>query len=159
MQFLGIIFIIGLVLEIISIIFVSKLIGGLATLIIIILSFLFGSWLIRRNAGIAQIMMAGTLYRAQGNMSMYELMWPIRIPIAGFLFMVPGFISSIIAILLLIPFKGKQLNQQSNIFTSFGGNFQQQYGSSKDDDDIIEGEFVVRRSKSNSNNKTIQHKE
>lgn len=158
MQFLGILFIIGIVLEIVSIIFVSKLIGGLATLIIIIVSFLFGSWLIRRNAGISQIMMASTLYRAQGNIAMYELMWPIRIPIAGFLLMIPGFISSIIAILLLIPFKGKQINQQSNIFTAFSGSFQQHNSNTKDDD-IIEGEFVVRSNKSNSNhNKTIQHK-
>lgn len=148
MQYLGFVFLVMLFLEILSIVLMVKVIGGLATFGLIILCFFLGLFMLRRTAGFSKVLMAGELLRGQGAMSFYQMMWPIRIPIAGFLLMLPGFVSSMGALLLLLPFKGKPVVQGSA--QGFGGRFGDNpfaAGQTQTrDDDVIEGDFVVRES-------------
>lgn len=145
MQYLGFVFLMMLFLEILSIVLMVKMIGGLATFGLIILCFILGLFMLRRTAGFSKVLMAGELLRGQGTMSFYQMMWPIRIPVAGFLLMLPGFASSITALLLLLPFKGKPVVQGTA--QGFSGQFGSNPfagGQTQAHDDVIEGDFVVR---------------
>lgn len=153
MQFLGIFFLIVFVLEILSIIFVMKLIGGLATVGLMILMMMLGSFLMRNNVHVVKVILASEFLR-NGGVSLYELLLPIRVPVAGFLFLLPGFLSDILALLLLIPFKSKPVAQSP---------FYQSNYQSNNDDDVIEGDFVVKNHKgetqpSKRNVDVIEHK-
>lgn len=148
MQFLGVLLLMGLVMEILSIFLMANWIGGLATFGLMILSFLAGSALLRNMAGMSKLMMAGQILRG-GGVSMYDLLFPVRIPFAGILLISPGFLSSIFAILLLIPFKGKPVQNQHQAFGGEGFQYTQYTSrSAQHDEDVIEGDFVVH-----SNNK------
>lgn len=159
MQFLGIIFLVLFVLELLSIVFVAKAIGGLATIGLMILCFMFGSFLMKRSAGLSQLMLAGSILRTGGKVSLWQMLYPIRIPIAAFFFMIPGFFLDVIGLFLLIPIGGNA-DAQSSIFSGstqhnqspFGSSFQ--YQRHQNDDDIIEGEFVVRDNKKSSPSQT-----
>ena len=63
MQYLGIALLILIFAEIFSIIFITKLIGGLATLGLMILAFMLGSFLMKRSAGLSQLLLAGGILR------------------------------------------------------------------------------------------------
>lgn len=159
MQFLGIFFLMAFVLEILSIVFMAKLIGGWATLGLMILAVMFGSFLMRNNANVAKLILAGGFLK-NGRVSWYELLLPIRLPVAGLLFLLPGFLSDVVGLLLLIPFKGKPIANQSAFYQqTFSGS------SSKrsNDDDVIEGDFVVKNEKGDTQTKNqsinvIEHK-
>ena len=74
----------------------------------------------------------------------------IRIPVAAFLLMLPGFFSDLIALLLLLPLGGAPgpNSQQQNPFNSHNPFAQSPFTrGSGDDGDIIEGDFVVRDGK------------
>ena len=103
MQLIGIFLLAGAVLEVLSIVMMVKLIGGVLTFALMVLSFILGSYLISRNAGVAKMLMAGALLRGFGRVSFYQMLWPVRIPVAGGLLMIPGFASSVLALLLLLP--------------------------------------------------------
>lgn len=160
MQFIGIFFLIAFVLEILSIVLMTNLIGGWATLGLMILAMMFGSFLMRNNANVAKVILAGGFLK-NGSVSMYELLLPIRVPVAGLMFLLPGFLSDILGILLLIPFKGKPVAQANQ--TNF---YQQTYSGSQtyrhNDDDVIEGDFVVKNEQGetqpkNKNIEVIEH--
>lgn len=160
MQFIGIFFLIAFVLEILSIVLMTNLIGGWATLGLMILAMMFGSFLMRNNANVAKVILAGGFLK-NGSVSMYELLLPIRVPVAGLMFLLPGFLSDILGILLLIPFKGKPVAQANQ--THF---YQQTYSGSHanrhNDDDVIEGDFVVKNEQGetqpkNKNIDVIEH--
>ena len=138
MQLIGIFLLAGVVLEVLSIVMMVKWIGGMLTFALIVLSFVLGSYLIGRNAGVSKVMLAGALLRGHGRMSLYQMLWPVRIPVAGGLLMIPGFLSSVLALLLLLPLKGGKA-QESQGASPF---FTQRQAAR--DDDVIEGEFVVR---------------
>lgn len=138
MQLIGIFLLAGAVLEVLSIVMMVKLIGGVLTFALMVLSFIFGSYLISRNTGVAKMLMAGALLRGFGRVSFYQMLWPVRIPVAGGLLMIPGFVSSVLALLLLLPLKGGKA-QESQGASPF---FTQRQAAR--DDDVIEGEFVVR---------------
>ncbi|MDO4433848.1 MAG: FxsA family protein [Alysiella sp.] len=149
MRYLGLAFLILLAIEIFSIMVMAKLLGGLTVFILMILSFILGLFILRRTAGFAKVLMAGELLRGQGGISFYQMMWPVRIPIAGVLLMSPGFVSTFGALMLLLPFKGKPLAQQhTSQGTRFGG-FEFGHGAfygrtrQNHDEDIIEGDFTV----------------
>lgn len=148
MRFLGLFILIFLGLEIFSIVWLAGKIGGLFTFLLIVLSFLAGSFVLR-NSGFSRVMVLGEVMRS-GGISLYQLLWPIRLPLAGVLLMSPGFISSFFALLLLIPFKGKPLSESEKFSSQFQGfNHQQHHYSSQQkgnhhDDDVIEGEFTVK---------------
>ena len=86
---------------------------------------------------------------------MYQMLWPIRYTVAGILLLSPGFVSTIIALLLLLPIKGRpaaQMNTQS---------FRQQTFTrrTEDDGDIIEGEYTVTRADPQTKHQDyIEHK-
>lgn len=150
MQYLGIALLILIFAEIFSIIFITKLIGGLATLGLMILAFMLGSFLMKRSAGLSQLMLAGGILRTGGQISLYQMLYPIRIPIAAFLLMLPGFFSDLIALLLLLPFGSAPSpnSQQQSPFSNYDPFTQSPFTrGSGDDGDIIEGDFVVRDGK------------
>ena len=150
MQYLGIALLILIFAEIFSIIFITKLIGGLATLGLMILAFMLGSFLMKRSAGLSQLLLAGGILRTGGQISLYQMLYPIRIPVAAFLLMLPGFFSDLIALLLLLPLGGAPgpNSQQHNPFNSHNPFAQSPFTrGSGDDGDIIEGDFVVRDGK------------
>ena len=138
MQLIGIFLLAGAVLEVLSIVMMVKLMGGMLTFALMVLSFIFGSYLIGRNAGVSKVMLAGALLRGHGRMSLYQMLWPVRIPVAGGLLMIPGFLSSVLALLLLLPLKGGKAQEPQGASPFFT---QRQAAR---DDDVIEGEFVVR---------------
>lgn len=150
MQYLGIALLILIFAEIFSIIFITKLIGGLATLGLMILAFMLGSFLMKRSAGLSQLLLAGGILRTGGQISLYQMLYPIRIPVAAFLLMLPGFFSDLIALLLLLPFGSapNSNSQQQSPFSSYDPFNQSPFTrGSGDDGDIIEGDFVVRDGK------------
>ena len=138
MQLIGIFLLAGAVLEVLSIVMMVKLIGGMLTFALMVLSFILGSYLIGRNAGVSKVMLAGALLRGHGRMSLYQMLWPVRIPVAGGLLMIPGFVSSVLALLLLLPLKGGKAQEPQGASPFFT---QRQTARN---DDVIEGEFVVR---------------
>ncbi len=138
MQLIGIFLLAGAVLEVLSIVLMVKLMGGVLTFALMVLSFIFGSYLISRNVGVAKMLMAGALLRGHGRMSLYQMLWPVRIPVAGGLLMIPGFVSSVLALLLLLPLKGGKAQEPQG-----ASPFYTQRQTARDDD-VIEGEFVVR---------------
>lgn len=138
MQLIGIFLLAGAVLEVLSIVMMVKLIGGMLTFALMVLSFILGSYLIGRNAGVSKVMLAGALLRGHGRMSFYQMLWPVRIPVAGGLLMIPGFLSSVLALLLLLPLKGGKAQESQGASPFFT---QRQTARN---DDVIEGEFVVR---------------
>lgn len=163
MQFIGIFFLIAFVLEILSIVFMANLLGGWVTFGLMILAMMLGSFLMRNNANVAKVILAGGFLK-NGGVSWYELLLPIRVPLAGLMFLLPGFLSDVLGVLLLIPFKGKPVSHTQQ-------SFYQQYSGSQtnrnrgDDSDIIEGDFVVkntdgetRTSSSNKKQDVIEHK-
>ena len=139
MQLIGIFLLAGAVLEVLSIVMMVKLIGGVLTFALMVLRFILGSYLISRNAGVSKVMLAGVLLRGHGRMSLYQMLWPVRIPVAGGLLMIPGFLSSVLALLLLLPLKGGKAQEQPQGASPFYTQRQ-----TARDDDVIEGEFVVR---------------
>lgn len=153
MQFLGIIFLVLMFLEFLSIIWVAKFVGGLATLGLMILCFMSGSFLMKRSQGLSQLILATSALRNGNQISLYQMLYPIRIPIAAFFLMIPGFFLDVMAIILLLPLGGHRSNDtQQSMFGNF--QYQQQQHQRKnrmDEDDIIEGEFTtVQDNKSNT---------
>jgi UPF0716 protein FxsA len=88
-------------LEIVSIIVVADAIGVVATLLLLVVCFLGGLGLIRERG-------LGALGRvrdavSRGEPPVRELFETAAIVLAGFLLMVPGFLSDLIALPLLVP--------------------------------------------------------
>ena len=154
MQYLGIALLILIFAEIFSIFFIIKLIGGLAALGLMILAFMLGSFLMKLSAGLSQLLLAGGILRTGGRISLYQMLYPIRISIAAFLLMLPGFFSDLIALLLLLPFGSapNSNSQQQSPFSNYDPFTQSPFtrgsgGNQGNDGDIIEGDFVVRDGK------------
>lgn len=149
MQYLFLLLLIGFGLEIFSIFLMASWIGGLATFGLMVLSMLAGSALLRNNMGISKVMMAGQILRG-GGISFYDMLFPVRIPLASILLISPGFFSTVFAILLLLPFKSKQKEQNQTFqFGQFGEFQYTQHRYSGNDDDVIEGEYTVQGQKPN----------
>lgn len=143
MRYLGVLVLVFLVAELLSVVVVAKLLGGLLTFVLMVAGFMAGSYLMRGQGGLAKAMLGGALMRGNGKVSLYQMLWPVRIPFAGLLLMMPGFLSSLAALLLLLPFKGKPL--PNGAAAQGQGGFQYRSRTqSYDDGDIIEGDFVVR---------------
>lgn len=87
--------------EIAGFVIVGRAIGLAATLALVILGFVVGSFLLRRQGiGILRRMSAEG---RNGTLPGRELLNPAMNVIASLLFIIPGFLSDILAILLLIP--------------------------------------------------------
>ncbi len=87
--------------EIAGFVIVGRAIGLAATLALVVLGFVVGCFLLRRQGiGILRRMSAEG---RSGTMPGRELLNPAMTVIASLLFIIPGFLSDILAILLLIP--------------------------------------------------------
>ncbi len=154
MQYFGVGFLVLLFLEIMSIVWVADWLGGGFAFLLMIVSFIGGTMMLR-HTGLSGILLAGAAIRSGDNISMYQMLWPIRYTVAGILLLSPGFVSTIIALLLLLPIKGRpaaQMNTQS---------FRQQTFTrrTEDDGDIIEGEYTVTRADPQAKHQEyIEHK-
>ena len=154
MQYFGVGFLVLLFLEIMSIVWVADWLGGGFAFLLMIVSFIGGTMMLR-HTGLSGILLAGATIRSGENVSMYQLLWPIRYTVAAILLLSPGFVSTIIALLLLLPIKGRpaaQMNTQS---------FRQQTFTrrTEDDGDIIEGEYTVTRADPQAKHQDyIEHK-
>lgn len=95
-------FLMLIVLEIWSIIKVGQQIGVLATLVLLVAGFIFGSQLMRAQ-GIASLMQSAQQAQA-GKSPLNAVAGGLITAIAGILLIIPGFISDLIAIILLLPF-------------------------------------------------------
>ena len=153
MQYLGIGFLVLIFLEIMSIVWVADWLGGGWTLFMMALSFISGIFMLR-HTGISGLLLAGAAVRSGQNISLYQMLWPIRYTAAAVFLLSPGFISTAVALLLLIPFKGNAAVSSTQSFQSH-----QTYSSAKEDEDIIEGEYTVTRtSKADKPQDYIEHK-
>ncbi len=101
MPYLWIFFIFLPLLEIITFLAVADAIGFFSALAACILMAVLGVTLIQRQ-GLENFMRAQGQMRT-GNMPLRELFNALCVVIAGFLFILPGFLSDIVGILLLIP--------------------------------------------------------
>ena len=153
MQYFGIGFLVLIFLEIMSIVWVADWLGGGWTLFLMALSFISGIFMLR-HTGISGLLLAGAAVRSGQNISLYQMLWPIRYTAAAVFLLSPGFISTAVALLLLIPFKGNATASSTQSFQS-----RQTYSSAKEDEDIIEGEYTVTRtSKADKPQDYIEHK-
>ena len=136
-----------------SIVWVADWLGGGWTLFVMALSFISGIFMLR-HTGISGLLLAGAAVRSGQNISLYQMLWPIRYTAAAVFLLSPGFISTAVALLLLIPFKGNAAVSSTQSFQSY-----QTYSSAKDNEDIIEGEYTVTRtSKADKPQDYIEHK-
>lgn len=92
---------ITMIFEVFAIFFIGKLIGGWITFLLIILGFIVG-------ISILKAVMASVMSKVKNVMTMQETMSEAVIQsiiylLAGVFFIIPGFISDIFAIMLLIP--------------------------------------------------------
>lgn len=153
MQYFGIGFLVLIFLEIMSIVWVADWIGGGWTLFVMALSFISGIFMLR-HTGISGLLLAGAAVRSGQNISLYQMLWPIRYTAAAVFLLSPGFISTAVALLLLIPSRGNATASSTQSFQS-----RQTYSSAKEDEDIIEGEYTVTRtSKADKPQDYIEHK-
>ncbi len=89
------------VLEVASIIQMSKWVGGMATFLLLAAGFAFGAFLIRSRSRIVALRIMEAM--RSGAPPEKALLDGGTTTLAGVLFMVPGFISDAMAVLLLIP--------------------------------------------------------
>ena len=87
-----------------------------------------------RNIGVSGLFLAMATIRTGNNVSLYQLLWPVRYIFASIMLISPGFVSDIFAALLLLPISGKPLTGTTQ---SFSRSTQPEQG------DIIEGEYTV----------------
>ncbi|MDF7675289.1 FxsA family protein [Neisseriaceae bacterium ESL0693] len=116
-------------LECLSIILVTDWIGGGWTLLLILISFISGIMMLR-HIGFSAVLLAGAGLRSRQNMSLYQLLWPIRYMISALMLMSPGFFSDIIALILLLPIAGTHKPAST--------------AQDSRNSDIIEGEYTVQ---------------
>lgn len=132
MKFFGWMLLLLGILEVLSIVLVADWLGGGITLLLLIASVIIGL-VMMRNIGFSAILMAGESVRGRQNMSLYQMLWPIRFVAAALLLISPGFASDVAALVLMLPLKGKNRPGQ----TPFGPR----PGNQRDD--VIEGEYTV----------------
>ena len=82
MRFFGIGFLILVFFEIMSIVWVADWLGGSVTLLLMIASFIAGV-LMLRHIGFSTALLAGATLRSRENVSLYQMLWPIRYALAA----------------------------------------------------------------------------
>lgn len=89
------------ILEVWLLIEVGSVIGALWTVLIIILTAIVGSQLVRRQG--LGVMQRAREYQARGEVPALPMLEGVALLIAGFCLIMPGFISAAFGFLLLIP--------------------------------------------------------
>ncbi|EMU3600848.1 membrane protein FxsA [Neisseria gonorrhoeae] len=157
MRFFGIGFLVLLFLEIMSIVWVADWLGGGWTLFLMAATFAAGV-LMLRHTGLSGLLLAGAAVKSSGKVSVYQMLWPIRYTVAAVCLMSPGFVSSVLAVLLL-PFKGGAVLQAGGAENFFNMNQSGRKEGFFHDDDIIEGEYTVEEPYGgNRSRNAIEHK-
>lgn len=154
MQFFGIGFLVLLFLEIMSVVWVADWLGG-GALFLMIVSFV-GGMMMLRHTGISGLLLAGAAVRSGQEISPYQMLWPVRYAVAALLLMSPGFVSTVFALLLLLPLKGRPIADAGNaaVFGRTAPFSRQDEGG-----DIIEGEYTVTSGNAqNPKQEYIEHK-
>ena len=125
------------VIEILVLIKVGSYLGAITTVSLMFAMMIVGIFLIRIRL---KALLAA--FHHEPNIST-SLIW---LPLAGVLFIFPGFVSDFLGLLLLIPvvqqFLANKFFIKSKVFSNFTfyGDFTA--GSKKDDGDVIDGEFT-----------------
>ncbi|KJV29840.1 exlusion protein FxsA [Aquitalea magnusonii] len=113
-------------LEIATLVTLAHHLGGGVVFLLVVASSLLGIWMLR-NQKLGALITLTSVVRQGQQVSLYSLLWPLRYALSGLLFAIPGILSDVLAILLLLPFKGPKLNTMANPGAMA--------------DDVIEGEF------------------
>ena len=116
-------------IELVGLIVLAGRIGGLAVLLWLIVSALAGLWILR-NQRLGMLLTAWGALNAGGQMSLYQMLWPLRFMLAGVLLIFPGVFSDLIALVLLLPLRGPDLGAGMGSEPPRAAN-----------DSVIEGEF------------------
>lgn len=122
-------------LEIAGFIVVGSVIGVIPTLLLIIATSMLGGTILR-GGGLAQLMQIQQRIRT-GELPGYHALEGPMIFLAGFLLLLPGFITDLIGLLLLIP----MLRQLILGWLVHKGYIQRENRSATVDSNVIEGEF------------------
>jgi len=140
-------------LEIFVLVKVGSFLGAFATILLVIVSALIGSALVRSQG--LQLLTQLQQRVAAGEMPGQQLVEGMMLIITGVLLVTPGFVTDFCGLLLLQPsIRARMANMViANIkFTSHSpmGDFGQQQGSRANplDDSVIEGEFERKEDKS-----------
>jgi len=123
--------------EMYSLFWLADHIGGGWTLAWVLVSFLAGSMLMRGSKLGGLLTIAGTL--RSGDVKLFSLLWPLRIMLAGLLLMIPGLLSDLFALLLLLPWPGPKLADLNIPKAPYDQTSQQSPRGAGSD--IIEGEY------------------
>lgn len=122
-------------IEIAMLVMMASHLGATFTLLWIIISALLGIVMLR-NQRVGRLLTLGAIFNQGEQVSLYSLLWPLRYVLAGVLFIIPGVISNILAVILLLPLKGPQIKMQETRFEYHSGP------ERSDNGDIIDGEFT-----------------
>jgi len=117
--------------EIATLVMLADKIGAGWTLLFVIASAMLGLTMLR-NQKVGALLTLGAVFRQGEQVSLYSLLWPLRYVLAGVLFLIPGLISDVLAVLLLLPLKGPTITMRSG-----PGATPSSTGS-----DVIEGEYT-----------------
>lgn len=147
MPYFGILFLVTLFLEIMSIVWMADWLGGGIVLLLMVGSFILGVFMLRRM-GASGIFLAASAMRGGGKVSLYQLLWPIRYAVAAVLLMSPGFVSTAAAVILMLPFKGKPVADlgggvSGRHYAEEEGFAYTRHSGARSGDDIIEGDYTV----------------
>ncbi|MDC7700984.1 FxsA family protein [Vogesella indigofera] len=93
--------------EIFSLVTLADAIGGGWTIAWLLFTVLLGVAMMR-NSKLASLLTIGSVLK-QGQVSLLALLWPLRVMLAGLLFAIPGLISDVLALLLMLPWRGPTL--------------------------------------------------
>lgn len=105
---------------------------GMWMMVWVFVSALIGIGMLRNQKLGALMSLAGLL--REGQTSVWQLLWPVRFILAGLLFVWPGVLSDLVAVLLLLPFKGPALEMRQPFAP--GGT------TGPADDGVIDGEYT-----------------
>lgn len=95
-------------LEIATLVSLADHFGSGPVLLWVIFTAILGIGMLR-NQKLAALLTLGSVLNQGERVSIYSLLWPLRYLLAGILFLIPGVISDLFAVLLLLPFKGPAL--------------------------------------------------
>ena len=126
-------------------------------LFLMIVSFV-GGMMMLRHTGISGLLLAGAAVRSGQEISLYQMLWPVRYAVAALLLMSPGFVSTVFALLLLLPLKGRSIaDTDAGNAAVFGRTAP--FSRQDEGGDIIEGEYTVTSGNTqNPKQEYIEHK-
>ena len=87
---------------------IGRRIGFFSLLGLMRLSAIFGLFLLKKSK-LAGLLALWSQRQNNNTVGLFELFWPVRFILAGILLILPGFISDVFALLLLLPIKGPQI--------------------------------------------------